>query len=206
MISKIDSIELVGEACNGEELIRLTRKLQPDVLLIDVKMPKYTGIEATRIIKEEFPHIGIVAISSFDEEYLVLDMVNAGAKGYILKNTSAKEIENAVHAVYKDESYYTPDINVKLAQMVARGGLFSKSKKGDARFNERDMNIIKMICDGSSSKEIADAMNFETRSIERYRDRIMEKMGVRNAAALVTYAIKAGLYKITSRKPRKPKS
>lgn len=190
MISKIDEIEVIGEASNGEELVSLTRKLLPDVILTDVKMPKCNGIDATKIIKNEFPHIGIVALSSFDEESLILDMVNAGANGYLLKNAGKQELTAAVKAAYKDDPYYSQDVNLKLSQMIARGGVYSKGPS----FKERELQVIELICDGLSSKQIASRLNLRTRTIERYRDNIMNKMEVNNAAAVVLYAVQHGLY------------
>jgi DNA-binding NarL/FixJ family response regulator len=195
LLKKISKLEVIGEASNGEELVALTRTLKPDVLLIDVKMPKCNGIEATKIIKSEFPHIGIVALSSFDEEHLIMDMLNAGAKGYLLKNAGASEILAAVMAVYKDETYYSKEINLKLAQIVSRSDMFGNGKKKKQVYNERELEIIGMICEGFSSKQIADVLHLQSRTIERYRDSIMEKMQVKNAAALVMFAIKNGLYK-----------
>lgn len=195
MMGKIEEIEVIGEAGNGEELISLTRLLKPDVVLADVKMPKCNGIEATKRIKQEFPHIGIIALSSFDEESFIMDMLNAGAKGYLLKNASRQEITNAVLAAYRDEPYYCKEINLKLAQMVARGGDFMGNQKMDELFTARELEVIEMICDGFSSKQIADALELKTRTIERYRDTIMNKMEVRNAAGLVKYAITHGLNK-----------
>jgi DNA-binding NarL/FixJ family response regulator len=173
MIQKIKSIEIVGEAEDGQELIKLTRKLKPDVLLVDVKMPKCNGIEATKIIKKQFPHIGIVAISSFDEEDLVMDMLNAGATGYLLKNASIKEISDAVNAAYKDEPYYCEEISLKLVKMIYSGGRYIKENKVNALFNEKELFIILKICDGLSSKEIADLMELNTITIQSYRDNIL---------------------------------
>jgi len=194
MIGKMNGIEIVGEARNGEELVQVTRKLKPDVVMADVRMPKCSGVEATRIIKTEFPHIGVIALSSFDEEALIMDMLNAGAKGYLLKNACAREIIAAVQAAYRDEAYYCKDVNLKLAKMVAKGGQFVEYQKVKGQFTQREIEIIKMICEGLSSKQIADILNLKTRTIERYRDLIMEKMEVKNAAALVIFAVKNRLF------------
>lgn len=194
MMSKMEDIEIVGEASNGEELVNMTRLLKPDVVMADVRMPKCSGVEATRIIKKEFPHIGVVALSSFDEESLILDMLNAGAKGYLLKNASTQEISDALHAVYKDDAYYSRDVNLKLAQMVAKGGQFTAYKKVKAQFSPREIEIIELICESLSSKQIAEILHLKTRTVERYRDGIMNKMGVTNAAGLVIFAVKNSLY------------
>jgi len=195
MIKKIDELEVIGEASNGEQLIMLARRLQPDVIVMDVKMPKFNGIEATKIIKNEFPHIGIVALSSFDEESMILDVLNAGAKAYLLKNASKEEITAAVKAVYRDETYYCRDVHLKLANIIAKGGSYLETKRIRDQFKDRELEIIQMICEGMSSKQIGEHLGLKARTIERYRDVIMEKMEVSNAAELVTYAINHGIYK-----------
>lgn len=199
MLAKIEELEIVGEASSGEELVQLTRKLLPDVVLTDVKMPRMDGIEATRIIKGEFPHIGVIALSSFDEENLILDMLNAGARGYLLKTAGKKEITEAVKAAYKDEPYYCNHTNLKLAHLIARGGHF-KDKSEKKGFTNRELEVIQMICEGLSSKQIAAQLGLKTRSVERYRDIIMEKMEVGNSAAVVMYAVTHGLCKTSIEK------
>jgi DNA-binding NarL/FixJ family response regulator len=193
MISKIDEIEIIGEARNGEELVALTKKLQPDVILVDVKMPKCNGIEATKIIKKEYPHVGIIALSSFDEESLIMDMMNAGAKGYLLKNASKQELTAAIKAAYRDEVYYCKDINLKLAQMIAKGGSYLNFQKKEM-FTQRELQVIELVCKGLSSKQIASELDLKTRTVERYRETIMDKMNVDNAAGVVLYAVSNGLY------------
>lgn len=193
MMGKMNEIEIVGEASNGEELLQRTRELLPDVILVDIKMPKLNGIEATRAIKKEFPHIGIIALSSFDEESMILEMLNAGAKGYLLKNAARQELLCAIEAAHRGEPYYCMDINLKLAQVVARGG-FSRQAKTGPIFTARELQVIEGICEGLSSKQIASTLNLRTRTIERYREVIMEKMEVSNAAGVVLYAVKNGIY------------
>jgi DNA-binding NarL/FixJ family response regulator len=193
MLKKIDEIELVGEVTNGEELVRQTRILRPDVILTDVKMPRMDGREATRQIKNEFPHIGVIALSSFDEEDLIMDMLSAGAKGYLLKNAGKKELTDAIKAAYKDEPYYCAHTNLKLSQMISRGSNRFGKRKTEEGFTERELEVIKFICEGLTSKEIASKLDLKTRTVERYRDSIMEKMEVRNAAGVVLYAVQNGI-------------
>jgi DNA-binding NarL/FixJ family response regulator len=200
MLKKIDEIELVGEVTNGEELILQTRLLSPDVILTDVKMPGMDGREATRKIKNEFPHIGVIALSSFDEEDLIMDMLSAGAKGYLLKNAGKKELTDAVKAAYKDEPYYCVHTNMKLSQMISRGSKSFGNKKTAESFTERELEVIKFICEGLTSKEIASKLQLKTRTVERYRDSIMEKMEVRNAAGVVLYAVQHGICSSSAQK------
>lgn len=199
IMAKVKEVEVIGEAANGEEVVLKTRQLQPDVVLMDAKMPKCTGVEATKIIKTEFPHIGVIALSSYDEESLVMDMLNAGARGYLLKNASKEEITEAIKTVYRDEPYYCKDVNLKLAEIVSRGG-YSSRQRLENLFTETERKIIQLICEEYSSKQIASVLNLKTRTIERYREDIMEKMGVMNVAGLVRFAIKKGLYESGERK------
>jgi DNA-binding NarL/FixJ family response regulator len=195
LLKKIEGIEIVGEAANGEELIRLANTLKPDVILTDVKMPKLNGIEVTKKIKEQWPHIGIVALSSFEEQSLVLDMLKAGAKGYLLKNASKQEFSEAIRAAYADEPFYSKQIQQKLAETISKGGFIQEDRKKSDVFTERELQVIDLICEGQSSKQVASALNIKTRTVERYRDSIMEKMGINNAAALVHFAMTNGIYR-----------
>ncbi|HEV7620218.1 MAG TPA: response regulator transcription factor, partial [Flavisolibacter sp.] len=119
MLKRIPELDLVGEAADGKELLQLTCELQPDVIVTDIKMPRMDGIEATQLIKKDFPGINIIALSMFDDESLIVDMLEAGAKGYLLKNAHKEEIVEAVKAVYKNEVYYCNQTTLKLAKMIA---------------------------------------------------------------------------------------
>ena len=188
---KIDSFEIIDEARDGEELIALTHKLSPEVILTDVKMPRMDGIEATKIIKKDWPHIGVVAFSSFDEKSFIIDMIQAGAKGYLLKNASKEELSIAVQSVYRDEHYYCKEVLKKLSQTVA---CHNTPQVITPCFTSREIEIIRLLCDGLSSAQIGHKLGLKKRTIERYRDAIMEKMEVKSATAVVSYAFKNGLY------------
>lgn len=195
MIKKIEDVEIIGEASSGEELVQLTRQLVPDVVLTDIKMPKMSGLQATEIIKREFPYIGVVALSSYDEESLIIEMLKAGARGYLLKNASKEDLCEAIKTVYRDEPYYCKHIKQKISEMIARGGQLLQKQKPEDMFTERELQVIELICQGLSSKQIADHLNLKTRSVERYRDAIMDKMEVQNAAGVVMYAVTHDLCK-----------
>ena len=196
MLKKQPSVELIGEAENGEELIKITRELSPDVIITDIKMPRLDGIEATRKLCAEFPHIGIIALSMFDEEGLIIDMLEAGAKGYLLKNTHKDDIVNAIHAVYKDQTYYCTHTSAKLAQMIAKSSFNPHKRPARPEFNDREISIIQLICQELSNKEIASELHLSVRTIEGYREKIQEKIKARNAAGIVVYAIRNNIYKV----------
>ncbi|HEU4472197.1 MAG TPA: response regulator transcription factor [Flavisolibacter sp.] len=194
MIKKQPSVQLLGEASNGEELISLTRELRPDVVVTDIKMPKLDGIEATKRLSSELPHVGIIALSMFDEENLIVDMLEAGAKGYLLKNAHKDEIIEAIKTVNNDQTYYCNDTSAKLAQLIARSKFRPSSRIAKPEFSEKEFAVIRYICQEMSNKEIAYHLNLSIRTIEGYRDRIQEKIGAKNTAGIVVYAIKNNIY------------
>src|SRR5215831_7426847 len=155
LLKKQQDIELVAEAENGKELIDLAAKHKPDVIITDVKMPRLDGIEATKVIEEKYPDIGVIALSMFDEDSLIVDMLEAGAKGYLLKNAGKEEILEAIKTVYNNGTYYCHHTSNKLAQMIASSKFNPYRKSKTANFNEKEIEVIQKICEGYSSKEIA---------------------------------------------------
>jgi DNA-binding NarL/FixJ family response regulator len=196
MIKKQNEIELIGEAENGRELLRITKELQPDVIITDIKMPLMDGIESTKILTAQYPGIGVIALSMFDEDNLVVDMLEAGAKGYLIKNAPKHEILEAVRTVYNDGTYYCHHTSNRLAQMIATSKFNPYKKKNKIHFTERETDIIKLICAELSSKEMAHQLNLSARTIEGHRDNILKKIDAKNLAGIVVYAIKNGIYKL----------
>ena len=196
MLKKQPSVQLVAEASNGEELIALTKEHKPDVIVTDIKMPRLDGVEATKQLTKEFPHIGIIALSMFDEENLIVDMLEAGAKGYLLKNAHKDEIIEAIKTVNMAQTYYCNDTSSKLAQMIARSSFKPSLKSSKPEFTEKEFAVIRYICQEMSNKEMAYQLNLSIRTVEGYRDRILEKIGAKNAAGIVVYAIKNNIYKV----------
>ena len=198
MLRKQPSIEMIGEAANGDELVKLTRQLLPDVVVTDIKMPKMDGLEAAKIIAREFPRIGIIALSMIDEESQIIDTMEAGAKGYLLKNAHKNEIVNAINAVYDGEVYYCNETSSKLSRLIAANEKIPFiRKKEKIEFSDKEIDVILLICEQLTNKEIAQRLNLSIRTIEGYRDRIQEKIGARNAAGIVVYAIKNNIYQFT---------
>lgn len=197
MLKKQPSVELIGEASDGEELVELTRKLKPDVVVTDIKMPKMDGLQATKILSEEFPCIGIVALSMIDEESLIIDMMEAGAKGYLLKNAHKNEIIEAIKAVNEGHIYYCDGTSAQLTRMIAKNDKIPFGKKSyRPELSQKEIDVILLICQEKTNKEIADQLNLSIRTIEGYRDRIFEKIGARNSAGVVIYAIRNKIYVI----------
>jgi DNA-binding NarL/FixJ family response regulator len=197
MLKKQPSVELAGEASNGEELVELTRRVQPDVVVTDIKMPKMDGLQAVKIISKEFPNMGIIALSMIDEENLIVDMMEAGARGYLLKNAHKNEIVEAIKAVNNGSIYYCDGVSTKLTRMIAKSDKIPFNKKSSRpELSQKEIDVIHLVCEEMTNKEIADRLNLSIRTIEGYRDRIQEKIGARNSAGIVVYAIRNKIYTI----------
>jgi DNA-binding NarL/FixJ family response regulator len=195
MLRKQDEVELVGEASNGEELLAQVEQLKPDVIVTDIQMPKMNGIEAAKKLTELYPYIGIIALSMFDEESHIVEMLEAGALGYLLKNAHKHEILDAIRTVNLNQTYYCSTTSGKLAKMIARSK-FQPSMTKQPEFNAKEIEIIRYICEERTNKEIADLLHLSVRTIEGYRDKIFEKVNAKNAAGVVVYAIRNNIYKI----------
>jgi two-component system, NarL family, response regulator NreC len=194
MLSRQDDIELVGEAEDGKELLELAAQLQPHVIMTDIKMPRMDGIEATRCLLEQTPGMAIIGLSMFNEDNLIIDMLEAGARGYLLKNADKHEVIEAIKAVYQDETYYCKSTSSKLAQMIAKSRFNPYTRKNKPDFSEREREIIDLICKEYTNKEIGEKLFLSSRTVEGYRMKIQEKMEVRNTVGIVIYAIRNGLY------------
>ncbi len=193
-ISKVEDIHLLGEASNGRELVELCQIHNPHVVITDIKMPIMDGIEAAKKIRETMPHIGIIGLSMFDEDELIMEMLEAGAKGYLLKNADKQEVIDAIKTVYNDEPFYCRQTSNKLAQMIAKSKFNPYASKPKVEFTEKEIEIIQLICQEFTNKEIADRLFLSIRTIEGYRLKILERMEVKNTVGLVVYAIQHDLF------------
>jgi DNA-binding NarL/FixJ family response regulator len=196
MLKKQPGVELVGEAADGEELLKLVEKLQPEVVVTDIKMPRLDGIKATKMITTKYPHIGVISLSMFDEENLIIDMLEAGAKGYLLKNAHKDEIIAAVEAVYRDQTYYCNHTSRKLTKMIAESSFNPNRRPHKPEFTDREILVMRFICQELSNREIAMNLKLSVRTIEGYREKIQEKISARNTAGIVVYAIKNSIYQV----------
>lgn len=196
MINKYPGLQIVGEASNGEQLVKLSATLRPDLIITDIKMPVMDGIAATKEILAGQPEARIVAFTMFDEEALIVDMLEAGALGYLLKSSSKDEIIEAIETVMRYQPYYCRQTTRRLAHLIAASKFDLKSGIQKPKFTEKEVMVIRMICEGASNKEMAARSGMSIRTIEGYRERIQEKMEIRNTAGIVVFAIRWGLYRI----------
>lgn len=185
LIHQCPGITLVAEALNGEHLVRLTEKHMPDVVLTEVVMPVMDGIEAAKLISKKFPHIGIIVLSTFNDIHFLKEMIAAGAKGYLKKNADKEEIINAIKTVSVHDVYYCRDTAAKLVKLRSS----RNQSSGNNELSCKEKQIITLICRGLLTREIAQEIFKSVRTIDGYRDQIMEKTQAKNAAALALYAI-----------------
>ena len=160
----IPEFELVGEATNGKELVELARNLKPDIIITDIRMPEMDGPEATKQIRKELPEIGIIVLSIVNESCLIMDMLDAGAKGYLLKSVSAGDMIAAVQTVNKGETYYCKETTREMIKLLARSDYKSIQDDAKSQFTEREIDVIKLICQGMSNKEISNHLGIEKKN------------------------------------------
>jgi DNA-binding NarL/FixJ family response regulator len=190
MLSKQHDVQLAGQSANGRELLDLVARVKPDIVMTDIKMPVMDGIEATKLLLQRNPDLKIIALSMFDEENLIVDMLEAGARGYLLKNADKQEILDAINNVFEDKTYYCRHTSARLASMIVKSKFNPYKKAESISFNDREKEIIRMICQQCTTQEIGERLFLSKRTVEGYRTRILEKMNVKNTAGVVIFALR----------------
>jgi DNA-binding NarL/FixJ family response regulator len=183
-----EGFEAVGEASDGREAIRLCEKYRPDVAVLDVTMPLLNGIDAAREIRKTNPATKLVLLTMHTEEHLVLESLRAGVKGYVLKTKAADELVQAIRAVCKGEMYLTQSLSRTLVQ-----AFLAKETLPDTSLSDRERQVLQLVAEGRTSKEIASILNISVKTTESHRSNIMDKLNIHDTAGLVRYAIRNGI-------------
>lgn len=192
LLSKQSSMEVVAEADDGRTMVRLAEKLSPDVVIMDISMPDLNGIEATRQIIGSSPKIKVIALSMHSDKRFILEMLNAGASAYLLKDCALDELINAVRAVVSNRSYISPSI----ADVIVKEYRHIISKENLSVFSlltAREREVLQLLAEGKTTKEIAYDLHLSVKTVETYRQNIMEKSDIHTIAGLTKYAIREGL-------------
>ncbi len=196
LIQHSDIGEIIGEAGNGKIFLDALDTLQPDIVLMDIDMPIVNGIQATKIAVKRFPEIKVIVLSmKYDEKYYV-DMIEAGAKGFILKSSGAEELKNAVEQVFQGGAYFSNEL---LRNIIAKKGInatFDINNNNRISFTDRELEIIKLISSGLLTSEIAEKLFLSPKTIENYRTKLLEKTACRNSVSLIVYALKNKIIQI----------
>lgn len=190
LLSTRKNIEVVGEAGDGREAVRIVDKLLPDLVLMDLSMPKMNGMEAIREIKNHNPQIRIIALTVHKSDEYVLATLEAGADGYILKDASQSELFLAIQYVMEGKVYLSPSISAKIVDVYLGNREGEKKHLILDTLTHREKEILKLIAEGNKNKNIADQLFISVKTVEKHRSNLMKKLDLHNTAALTTYAIK----------------
>jgi DNA-binding NarL/FixJ family response regulator len=187
-----EDMDVVGEALDGEEAVQLAKELKPDVVLMDIAMPKVDGIAATKQIKHVYPEINVLILSAYDDDQFVFRLLQAGAAGYLLKSVHSQELVAGIRAVKHGESVLHPAIARKVLQRF----VLTPEKPLDARktgnVTQREIEFLRLMTRGLSNKEIADEVNLSIRTVQGCVGQIFKKLGVSSRTEAVIYAVKEG--------------
>ena len=183
--------EVVAEAADGVEALEKARATRPEVVVLDISMPRLSGIEAVRRIREEVPTASVLAVTVHDEEEYVLHMVRAGASGYLVKDSAATELLEAIEALVRGRGYFGPHASAALARQLQHPERKTDDPYG--ALTKREREVFHLAVEGNTTKEIARRLGISVKTADNHRTRLMEKLGVHNVAELVRYAARHGL-------------
>ncbi|MDP5093233.1 MAG: response regulator transcription factor [Polaribacter sp.] len=183
-----EKIKFIGSANNGEDLVKIVSLKQPKVVITDIRMPKMDGIEATKRIKKQFPHIHVLTMTMFDQPEAVKQMFQAGAKGYILKNSGIKMLSKAIEAVAKGETFFDPNVAYNFLNDLIDGNT-NIGENEKIILSNREKEILLLIADGKSSKDISETLFLAKSTVDTHRKNIIRKLDLSSGNELVKYAI-----------------
>lgn len=187
-------IEVIGEASDGRLALELAMKLCPDVIIMDIAMPQLNGLEATRQIRKVAPDVKIIALSAHSDDAYIERMTELGATGYLIKQTSAHFLSEAIREVYKGNTFFSPVVSKKLAHQnqttLDRKG---HSKKKVISLSAREAEVLQLIAEGKANKQVAVELGISIKTVEKHRDHLMQKLDIHDTAGLTRYAIETGV-------------
>ena len=187
------NIKFVMEADNGEELLAKIPESLPDVVLCDLKMPGKDGIDATKLITKNHPHIRVIILTMYEDERFVGHLMDCGAAGYLLKSTDPAEIKKAIIDVMRTGFYLNPFVNKVLLKKNYAKQKFNPNLSSEIVLSDREKEVLTLVCMEFTATEISVKMNISPRTVESIKDRLMERFGVKNSVGLVFYAMKNNL-------------
>jgi DNA-binding NarL/FixJ family response regulator len=196
LLAATDDIEVVGEAEDGEEAIREVRRLEPDVVLMDVAMPGLGGLEATLVVRKEKPDVKILVLTQYDDREYVSRFLKAGVSGYVLKKAAASELVAAIRAVHRGGLVLDPEIARDVLSEQGREAAVEQLEDPYETLTDREKQVLKLVAEGSSNKEIAETLDISVKTAMAHREHLMEKLGVHSRTELIKFALKRGVIRV----------
>jgi len=191
LIEEREDLRVVAEATTGQEAIELCERLQPDMVLMDISMPGLSGIDATRRICKTNPGTRVLILSMHDNQGYVEEVLRSGASGYVLKDSAASDLLQAIEAVRRGDSFLSPTVTQQVVEAIARPG--DRPLAAASHLTDREREVLTLIAEGLSSKEIAQKLGVSLKTIESHRANLMDKLDIHKVSGLVRFAIRAGL-------------
>lgn len=185
--------QVIGEADNGREAVKKAQELSPDVVIMDIAMPILNGLEATRQIKRVLPDTKVIALTMYNDEEYVFQILKSGASGYLIKETAAIELINAIRSIKMGNPFFSPAISRKIMESYLREDTEKKPKGESDKLTNREKEVLQLIAEGYTNNEIGNLMNISVKTVETHRAHIMSKLDIHDVAGLIKYAIKKGL-------------
>ncbi len=192
LLDAFDDFEIVGEAGNGEEVLKIIENTGCHIILMDIDMPRMDGIEATRKVLEINPMIKVIALSMYGEEEYYHRMVESGARGFLLKDSDINEVKDAILSVYNGNNYFSQELLQHVIQKIRS----RETETRQANLSKREKEILLKICEGLSNQEIADVLFISKRTVDKHRANLLSKTNSKNTASLILYAIKNKIIEI----------
>jgi DNA-binding NarL/FixJ family response regulator len=184
------AFEVVGEATEGREAVRLVEELQPDVVIMDIAMPNLNGIQATAQVVKKNPNIGVIILSMYSDETYLTRTLAVGAKGYLLKENADMDLDNAVRSVAQGKPFFSPAIAKTLLEDYMRQLQQRGLQDSYDLLTDREKEILQLLAEGNSNKHIASMLNLSTNTVETHRTRLMQKLNLHSSAEIVLYAVR----------------
>ncbi len=196
LLKEYPDMEIIGEAADGRTALLLAKELSPDLVIMDISMPDLNGIDATRRINADHPNMKVIALSMHYDKQFVSEIFKAGASGYLLKDSAFEELEHAIRIVMQNKTYINPQIASLVVESLISQTTAVSNRKDFSLLTEREREVLQLISEGKSTKEIASDLNISAKTIESHRRQVMGKLNIRNIAELTKYAIREGLTSI----------
>jgi two-component system response regulator NreC len=193
ILAKEKDIEVIGEAEEGAQALRLVETLRPDVVVMDISMPGMGGIEATQKVKKRYPQVAVLALTMHEDESYVFQLLRAGASGYVLKRAAARDLVQAVRAAAKGEAFLYPSVARKVVEDYLRRVETGEDRARYDGLTEREREILTWIAQGLSNQQIAEKLYISIKTVQTHRAHVLEKLGLHDRTELVRYAIRKGL-------------